>query len=112
MSRFISVEEILGKKRTLKSDTIANVDKGGITLSDIKKANAAADRTQIHDSEPVKEDVNVTDSPVADPTDLVTDSSKDTVTPITDSPTLAEDANLTEGPAVVKRGKKSTKTVE
>ena len=111
MSRFISVEEILGKKRTVKSDTIANVDKGGITLSDIKKANAAADKTQIHDSEPVKEDVNVTDSPVADPTNLVTDSSKDTVTPITDSPTLAEDANLTEGP-VVKKGKKGTKTAE
>ena len=111
MSRFISVEEILGKKRTLKSDTIANVDKGGITLSDIKKANAVTDKTQILDSEPVKEDVNVTDSPVADPTDLVTDSSKDTVTPITDSPTLAEDANLTEGP-VVKKGKKNTKTAE
>lgn len=111
MSRFISVEEILGKKRTLKSDTIANVDKGGITLSDIKKANATEDKTLVLDSEPVKEDVNVTDSPVADPVDLVTDSSKDTVTPITDSPTLAEDANLTEGP-VVKKGKKNTKTVE
>ena len=111
MSRFISVEEILGKKRTLKSDTIASVDKGGITLSDIKKANAA-DKTLVLDSEPVKEDVNVTDSPVADPTDLVTDSSKDTVTPITDSPTLAEDANLTEGPAVVKKGKQNTKTAE
>ena len=112
MSRFISVEEILGKKRTLKSDTIVNVDKGGITLSDIKKANAATDKTLIHDSEPVKEDVNVTDSPVADPTDLVTDSSKDTVTPITDSPTLAENANLTEGPVVIKKGKKSIKTAE
>ena len=111
MSRFISVEEILGKKRTLKSDTIANVDKGGITLSDIKKANAATDKTLIHDSEPVKEDVNVTDSPVADPTDLVTDSSKDTVTPITDAAKLADDANLTEGP-VVKKGKKNTKTAE
>ena len=112
MSRFISVEEILGKKRTVKSDTIANVDKSGITLSDIKKANAAADKTQIHDSEPVKEDVNVTDSPVADPVDLVTDSSKDTVAPITDSSTLARDANLTEGPVVVKKGKKNTKTAE
>ena len=111
MSRFISVEEILGKKRTLKSDTIASVDKGGITLSDIKKANAAADKTLIHDSEPVKEDVNVTDSPVADPVDLVTDSSKDTVTPITDVAKLADDANLTEGP-VVKKGKKGTKTAE
>lgn len=112
MSRFISVEEILGKKRTLKSDTIANVDKGGITIADIKKANAATDKTQILDSEPVKDDVNVTDSPVADPTDLVTDSSKDVVTPITDSPTLANDANLTEGPVVVKKGKKGTKTAE
>ena len=111
MSRFISVEEILGKKRTLKSDTIASVDKGGITLSDIKKANVAEDKAQILDSEPVKEDVNVTDSPVADPTDLITDSSKDTVTPITDSPTLVDDANLTEGP-VVKKGKKNTKTAE
>ena len=111
MSRFISVEEILGKKRTVKSDTIANVDKGGITIADIKKANAAADKTLIHDSEPVKEDVNVTDSPVADPVDLVTDSSKDLATPITDSSVLANDANLTEGP-VVKRGKKSTKTAE
>lgn len=111
MSRFISVEEILGKKRTLNSTNIVNVDKGGITLSDIKKANAA-DKTQILDSEPVKEDVNVTDSPVADPVDLVTDSSKDTVTPITDSPVPADDANLTEGPTVVKKGKKSTKTAE
>ena len=111
MSRFISVEEILGKKRTVKSNTIVNIDRGGITLSDIKKANAA-DKTQILDSEPVKEDVNVTDSPVADPVDLVTDSSKDVVTPITDSPALADDANLTEGPVVVKRGKKNTKTAE
>lgn len=110
MSRFISVEEILGKKRTLNSTNIVSVDKGGITLSDIKKANAA-DKTQILDSEPVKEDVNVTDSPVADPVDLVTDSSKDTVTPITDSP-VKEDVNLTEGPVVVKKGKKSTKTAE
>ena len=112
MSRFISVEEILGKKRTLKSDTIASVDKGGITLSDIKKANAAEDKTQILDSEPVKEDANVTDSPIADPVDLVTDSSKDTVAPITDSPALANDANLTEGPVVVKKGKKNTKIAE
>ena len=105
MSRFISVEEILGKKRTLKSDTIANV-------VDEVKDSKKLDETQVLDSEPVKEDVNVTDSPVADSTDLVTDSSKDTVAPITDSPALANDANLTEGPVVVKKGKKNTKSVE
>ena len=105
MSRFISVEEILGKKRTLNSTNIVNaVDE----VKDSKKL----DETQVLDSEPVKEDVNVTDSPVADLVDLVTDSSKDTVTPITDSPALANDANLTEGPVVVKKGKKSTKTAE
>lgn len=105
MSRFISVEEILGKKRTVKSDTIASV-------VDEVKDSKELDETQVLDSEPVKEDVNVTDSPVADPVDLVTDSSKDTVTPITDSSVPADDANLTEGPTVVKKGKKSTKTAE
>ena len=104
MSRFISVEEILGKKRTVKSDTIASV------VNEVKDSKKL-DETQVLDSEPVKEDVNVTDSPVADPADLVTDSSKDVATPITDSPTPADDANLTEGP-VVKKGKKSTKTAE